>query len=145
MRVGLYSIVVVTLLLLAPVVIAQDLTLDDGTDALMAGGGEDGGQFPDGTDRCVGDRYHHAHDYPLPGCVLRNNPHYATTVGGGAPCQERAKLCESCYDCCSKQQEEAVACHCYGSGPCESASRDVERTCRQACFGHFLDDCTSEP
>jgi hypothetical protein len=115
---------------------------------LMSGGGE-GGQFPEGTDQCSGSRNHHAHDYPPPGCARRENPHFTTELGGaandsGAPCQERAKGCDSCYDCCDKQRSEALICHCFEQR-CKDLQPEVHRTCRQSCFGQHLDDCNAMP
>lgn len=114
---------------------------------LMSGGGDT--QFPEGTNRCGGSRTHHAHDYPPPGCAKNENPHFTTELGGqandsGAPCQERAKGCDNCYDCCGKQKNEALKCHCF-ENRCRDAQDEVYRTCRHSCFGQHLDTCTQNP
>ena len=117
-----------------------------GQDGLQSGGGVDGGgQFPEGTEDCSGDRHHHAHDTPTDLCVKAFNAHYATMMGGGAPCQSRARHCSSCYTCCGLQRTEAENCHCFGSSTCKNAQVEVERTCRHACFGQFTDNCTKNP
>lgn len=123
------------------------ITLGDEND-LRSGGGEDG-QFPEGTERCGGSRTHHAHDYPPPGCAFKENPHFTTMVGGapnesGAPCQERAKGCNNCYECCDKQKNEALKCHCL-ERRCRDSQTEIRRQCRHACFGQHLDGCTENP
>lgn len=139
-------VVLVGVVVAAPSATAQSYDVDASPDAdfLPSGGSDDGGQFPQGTDNCSGDRHHHAHNYPLNRCAKRVNPHYTTTMGGGTSCTSRSKLCGSCYDCCDLQKTEALECHCF-EDYCEAMNEDVKRTCMQSCFGHYLDGCAYQP
>lgn len=104
----------------------------------MSGGGEDGGgQFPEGTDNCSGDRHHHAHDYPIMRCPRRVNPHYTTTLGGGEHCTARTKTLDACTNCCGLQKKEALECHCFES-TCADYQGYVEQKCREDCIGREL-------
>ena len=119
---------------------ATDTTSGGGTE-LMAGGGEDGGgQFPDGTDNCSGDRHHHAHNYPAGRCSMSLNPHYSAYSGDDRSCSQRSKDICACDNCCAKQNIEAKSCYC-PTAHCKSLADAAKQKCEQVCFGTYEDVC----
>lgn len=141
----LFAVFAFALVAAPGVAVAQDsgveLANPGQEDGLMSGGGGGGTQFPDGTEKCSGDRQHHAHGYPSDPCVFKNNRHYATTMGGGDTCTNRSKLCSSCNTCCDMQHVEAEKCHCNGDDFCEAELKYVTQKCKESCTGHYLDGC----
>lgn len=134
-----FSMMVLLILVVAPIG-AQTLDGTTGGDAtsLQSGGGDT--QFPEGTDNCSGDRNHHAHDYPPPGCSKLINPHYSAYHGQTDPCSQRTKHCSACNGCCEKQTEEAKTCFCPDSA-CRTYADYAERVCKDVCVGEYLDGC----
>jgi hypothetical protein len=112
----------------------------DGQDGLMPGGGDDGGgQFPQGTDECSGDRNHHAHDYPSNPCSRVFNRHYSAYDGSGKPCNQRSRNCGACENCCNLQTTEAQECYCF-TDSCDALADYARTTCMGVCISHYEGD-----
>lgn len=147
MRHVLLLVVCLAFVTIATPALAQDSGIGiaaPGEEEALQSGGEAGTQFPEGTTNCSGDRNHHAHGDPANPCVRKNNPHFATKLGGGAPCAERAKHCNACYNCCGLQRTESERCHCFESR-CRDALREVQRTCYHSCVGQWIETCGPVP
>lgn len=72
-------------------------------------------------------------------CRQEHHPGYNPAPG----CQSQSDNCSDCYECCDKERDVAD-CQCNGSAPCEQLAKAACGTCKQSCFGHFLDSCSSQ-
>lgn len=65
----------------------------------------------------------------------------------GQSCAAQTGSCTSCYDCCEKLKQVGY-CRCdqqmFGRTECKAGVRFSCGTCKQTCFGTFLDSCSEQ-
>lgn len=75
-------------------------------------------------------------------CLKDHHPGFDPTKS----CAQQTGSCGGCYDCCDKEKEVGF-CRCDkvgGSETCKAGVRLACGTCKEVCFGTFLDSCSQQ-